>query len=343
MLILKWLHAIILESKTAYREIGQLDLGELACIKGSKIIIKRYFEHINEVNDISVYEIKKKLTEAAYKTFYRIKEVIAGRPVVLSMSGGYDSRFVGCMLKNVGVEDVSCYTYGKNENFEVKQSKKNAEALGFRWKCVEMSDELITKQLDEVGLKYLDSYEGHDFTAYLQNLPAVRKLHEEGWFKPNSVFLTGACGDMPTGEYVEEKYEKIEHSTRTVAEWIYDEMFARYVMPLDYKNKWIAELENCIDEIPVKVAVHQTWQSVLDCIYTGNPHVRWFMHMNTVYRFDMNGYAILNMELLKLWYSIPVRYKYHQCLYEDWLLNDICGKYGLNQRKSWITYSRISN
>lgn len=329
-------------NKTVYGCINQLDLGESALISKEKVLIKRYFDHINSINDIPVESIKKKLTDAAYNTFYKIKEVIGGRPVVLSMSGGYDSRFVGCMLKNVGVEDVSCYTYGKGDNFEVRQSKKNAEALGFRWKCVEMTDDLIKGQLDDVGMAYLRSYEGHDFTAYLQNLPAVRKLHEEGWFKKDSVFLTGACGDMPTGEYTDKRNESIVHTGKTVAENIYKEMFARYEMSDDYKDRWINNLCKRIEEIPIKVSDYQSWQSVFDCIYTGNPHVRWFMHMNSVPSFF--GYEWLmpywNKELLELWYSVPVRYKYNQGLYEDWLLNDICEKYGLNQKKSWITYSK---
>lgn len=328
--------------KTVYSQIKQLDLGEYVVIDGKTVIKKRYFYHINSITNLSLSELKKQLSEVSLSGFIRIKEAIAGRPVVLSMSGGYDSRYVGAMLKKVGVENVLCYTYGKANNFEIVQSRKNAEALGFDWYCTEYTDEEVRKCIDEIGLKYIDSYTGHDFIAYIQNFMAVRSMHEKGIIKPNSVFITGLCGDMPTGNYIPDKTPDKVYTDKSVVELTYERLFKRFKMPNDFKDKWQRDLLQSVKEIPIKVEDYQSWVTVSECVYTGTCHPHWFLNMNKVHEFF--GYEWLlpywDKDLLLMWYSVPAEIKKHQLLYEDWLLNDICGEYGIGQKKFRASYSR---
>lgn len=331
---------------TIYGErIKQLDLGEAVFIpQGSGAATHtKYYYHFKSAKDNSLDAIKKSLSETSEKVFLRLKEVIADRPVVLSLSGGYDSRFIACMLKKVGVKDVSCYTYGKKDNHEVIQSKRVAEALGFRWTCVEMTDDLMESQLDEVGLSYIDSYNGHDYSCYFQNFPSVRKLHEEGWFKPGSVFLTGLCGDMPTGAYIKKEQPNVVYDADFVASSIYDMLFNSFSLGADFRSKWIQKIRQEIDNLPLRINDYNTCQSAIDCIYTGSCHAHAYMHMNSAHSFF--GYEWLlpywSVELLDLWYSIPPCIKIGQSLYEDWLLKDICGTYGLGQKKEVVVYTDV--
>ena len=329
--------------ETVYSEINQLDLGECVCFTASRFEIRKYFKHISNVRkDISYEDAKKELNDVAFESFYALKKAIGNRPVLLSLSGGYDSRYVACLLKEIGVEDVSCYTYGKADSFEVAQSRKNAEALGFRWKCVEMTDEWVREQLDDVGVDYLNSYCGHDFTAYMQNFPAIRKLHEEGWIKPNSVILTGLCGDMPTGTYIEPfRYSK-KYDIYTAAEKLYSLIVSRYKMPSFFKEKWLSDVREQIRMVSGDINDYQSWVSAIDCIYTGTCHSHWFMHMNFAHSFF--GYEWLlpfwNKKVLKFWYSIPAEMRIGRKLYANWLLHDICRKYGLDQEKYVAKYNR---
>lgn len=321
--------------KTIYSEIKQLDLCEAAELSNIDINIIRYYEHISQIKLSDISELRKCIETASKHAFERIKVAIGNRPVVLSMSGGYDSRFVGCMLKNAGVKDVSCYTYGKASSFEVAQSKKNAEALGFRWTCVEMTDDLVSRNLDEIGQAYFNSYTGHDFTAYMQNFTAVRKLHEDGWFKPNSVFLTGLCGDMPTGEYALPFSSSKEYSLNTAADALYSLIFTRYDLEDYHKKKWIESIKKRLNELPIDICDYHSWHQAIDCIYTSSCHIHWYMHMNSVHSFF--GYEWLlpywDEELLMSWYAVPTEYKVKQKLYEDWLMEVVCKPYGLSQNK----------
>jgi len=329
---------------TVYSQIQQLDLGEVMEINDSQVLIDKYYYHLPKKPIMGESQCKQEILDASYKAFYRLKEVIGNRPVLISMSGGYDSRFVGCMLKNVGITDVSCYTYGKKGIFEVVQSKKNADALGFRWKCVELTDELMSSCADEIGEAYWDSYTGHDFSAYMQNFPAVRKLHEEGWIKPGSVVLTGLCGDMPTGEYVFEENPSISYSLEWLVNYLYDISFTRYKMPSAFISKWKSKVLERIKSINIKVTDYESAVRAFQCIYTGTCHVHWFMHMNSVHTFF--GYEWLlpywDKDLLDVWYRVPSNLLLHQRLYEDLLLNNICAPYGIGQKKTIAGYSTNS-
>lgn len=330
---------------TVYKEIQQLNLGQYLYIdsKTDNIVIDYYFKHISTINDEfnEIGYAKEKIEEESYKAFLKIKEAIEGRPVVLSLSSGYDSRFIACMLKKVGVTDVSCYTYGKKSSFEIEESRKVAEALGYRWKWVEMTDEWMSQQLDEVGKRYLNCYKGHDFTAYVQNFPAFRKLHEEGWIKPNSVCLTGLCGDMPTGTYIEAYDSNKSYNKQTATDRLYSLICQRYDLPSYQTDIIKKKLTAYLDSCNIYIQDYQSWVSAIDCVYTGLCHSHWFMHMNTVHSFF--GYEFLmpfwDRGILKLWYSIPAGMRIGRKLYESWLLDDVCTKYGIGQKKYVAKYS----
>ena len=334
-------NSFVIGHNTVYSEIKQLDMGEAVHIDNGNVKHVKYFYHISPITTKTPEEIKIDLTETAYNIFYRLKEVINGRPVVLSMSGGYDSRFVGCMLKNVGIEDVSCYTYGRKDSFEVRQSKKNAEALGYRWKCVEMTDVTMMKLFDEQGLDFMNSFNGHDSIAYTQNFPAVRQLQEEGWIKPESVFITGLCGDMPTGEYVKAKDESKNYDIRNAAKEIYGQLFNSYKFDERFEGRWLKRIEREIEEIPIKIEDYQSYITAIDSFITGTCHSRLYLHQNSVPSYF--GYEWLlpywSVNLLLKWYSVPAEYRCHQILYEDWLMEEICKPYGLNQKKTICLYS----
>ena len=329
---------------TIFSNIKQLDMGQNALISDGKVKINNYFWHTSNVCNLSEDDILKRLDEVGDRAFKRIKAAIGGRPVVLSMSGGYDSRFVGCMLKRAGIEDVSCYTYGKETSFEVIQSKKNAEALGFRWKCVKHTDEDVISTLDSVGQDYLDYTNQHDFTAYIQNFPAVRKLNEEGWIKPGSVFLTGLCGDMPTGYYIKPYNENYEYNSHTAAREVYKYIYGRLWLKDNYEKEKINGIKEKFDKLPFKIDSYQSWVSALDVALTGTSHSRMFMHMNDVHEYF--GYEFLlpfwDSEFLKLWYSISAQMRLHQELYSKWLLEKLCSPYGIDQKKTVMRYSSNS-
>ena len=102
----------IVNDKTIYVGIRQLEMGHAAEFSGNNVKVSAYFIHANATQDITREEALRQLEEKSDAMVRRMLKVIAGRPIVLSLSGGYDSRYTACSFKRCGVENVACYTYG---------------------------------------------------------------------------------------------------------------------------------------------------------------------------------------------------------------------------------------
>ena len=59
----------------------------------------------------------------------RLIRSLQGKTAIIPLSGGYDSRLIAVMLKNKGLKDVICFTYGRKGNPEVEISEKVAKLL----------------------------------------------------------------------------------------------------------------------------------------------------------------------------------------------------------------------
>jgi asparagine synthase (glutamine-hydrolysing) len=133
----------------------------------------------------------------------RMATVLAGRPILITLSGGHDSRFMVCAAKTLGFSDIICVSYGREGSFEIETARRVARQLGVRLEVV-LYDENTWKGLLEQG----DTNEvtRRQFNASvvpcLQELPAFQILHREGRIDPNAVVIPGYCGDFLGGSKI---------------------------------------------------------------------------------------------------------------------------------------------
>ena len=94
-----------------------------------------YFSHIYKKVGRTKEEIFKLSQERLEAGFQRmLGSLKKNQPLLIPLSGGYDSRLIACLCKKSGLENVTCFTYGREDSFEVAISKKVASALGY--KCI---------------------------------------------------------------------------------------------------------------------------------------------------------------------------------------------------------------
>lgn len=329
-------------TRTAYAQIGQLDAGQAAEFNRNIVSTKRYYFHYQKTIQIERTEAIQRLQKTADDVFADTIAAIEGRPIVLSLSGGYDSRYVACMLKRFGIQDVSCYTYGRADSFEVKQSHAVAHALGYRWAFVEHTDDRMSALLAGENLSYCDMNDGHDFTVFLQNYAAVKYLHESGWIKQGSVFLTGLCQDMPTGYYavMPDEIPNYTLSVSFLAEYIADRRHFFRMQP-EARKAYLSEVERHIAELGLAIDSDQAFASAFDAVWTSLEHSRNFLHMNDAHAYF--GYEWLlpcwNKRSLDFWYSMPQEYRLKQNLYEEWIMTGLPAQYGIGDKKQVVSYT----
>lgn len=125
---------------------------------------------------------------------------IAGRPVLLPLSSGYDSRLIACLCRKFGLRDVVCFTYGRRDSFEVEVSRQVAERLGYEWHYVEYTSETWRRFLESPAFDDYCAFSGN-LTAnpHFQDFPAVMELRRRGVLREGMVVLPGHVGDMGGG------------------------------------------------------------------------------------------------------------------------------------------------
>lgn len=338
--------AYLCHERTVYKCCSQLNEGQLAEFSEGHIRREYYYVHKAPVREISRQEALDLFEKTSEEAFSELLSVIGERPIVISLSGGYDSRYVACMLKKMGAKDVSCYSYGLDDSFEIAEARHIAQVLGYRWKSVEYTNKLVRDCFDRDKVAYYDIITGMDSDAYMQNYAAVKLLHEEGWFKPGSVFITGLCNDMPTGYYL--------NDAQTAADFTPDvESVAEHVVQKRNFHRWLGErslsdyralVRRTAEEMGLSVTDYQSYVSACDAVVTVTEHSRLNLHMNDVHAFF--GYEWLipcwSRKLLDFWYSMPVSLRVNQNLYEEFIISRVPAQYGLGTKKQVIAYTLYS-
>lgn len=192
---------------TLLREIKQVPAASCCLWKKDEVICSPYFEmvHRDFQQDPSVLEAEMR---KAYQTVgRRLIQALDGRTAVVPLSGGADSRMILSMLRKQGYEKVLCFTYGREGNIEAEISRKVAEQYGYPWIMVPYT----RKSMRELGRSsFLRDYCRYSFafssTPHVQDLLAVKTLHENGKLPPDSVFVPGHSGDLIAGSHITSEF-----------------------------------------------------------------------------------------------------------------------------------------
>jgi asparagine synthase (glutamine-hydrolysing) len=123
-----------------------------------------------------------------------------GDPVVVPLSGGLDSRIIVAWLKRLGLEDVTCFTYGKPHCPETAISRNVAKALDYPWHFIEYTPEKWTDCFRSGLMDEYQQYAGRYVTfPHIQDFLAVKELRETGIVPDRAVFVPGHGGDVLAG------------------------------------------------------------------------------------------------------------------------------------------------
>lgn len=322
---------------TVFCGIKQIELGCAARIKAGMLTVVPYFKHYTQVKPVTEKDAISVLHQKTKHMIKRVLSVVGNRQIVISLSGGYDSRYLACSLKENGVENVICYTYGRSDSFEVAQSKRVADALGYKWFNINYDDATIKKILDD-DTAYLDYCNRADYSSYLQNYIAVKTLHNENLIPKNSVFLTGLCNDMPTGFYIpdgEMIQKEYSFTNEGVADYNLDGRFVRFDLTAEARGQFKQDILSYLQRMGVQVTDYEEFVSALDCLETSLNHSHCFLNMNTVHEFF--GYEWVlpcwDKELLSFWYSLPPELRKGQKLYEEYITQHLANRYGVGTKK----------
>lgn len=166
----------------------------------------RYYRFLTgrgEMHDWPERELLNRLNEVTLVAIRRLVTFADGRPIVIPLSGGLDSRLIAMSLQSLGYKNVIAFSYGVRGNWESKVSQEVAHRLGIPWYFVEYSPDLWKRWYwsEECGL-YRRYSSRLVSLAHLQDWPAIRELMSKGVVPEESVMVPGHTGDFVSGGHI---------------------------------------------------------------------------------------------------------------------------------------------
>lgn len=323
---------------TMYSDISQIPLGCVAELgEGHAERMKPYYNHYAATRPITREKAMEELDRRTNRMVERLMRVVGDREIVLSLSGGYDSRYLACSLKRNNVQNVTCFTYGIQGSMEIEPAKKVADALGYKFIYVEHTPEMVMSVLQDA--ECFEYCKEHDYSIYLQNYAAIKELAEKNLISKDAVILTGIWNDMPSGFYVPSDAEigKYQLNNEGVSKFIVGKRFWLVKLKTTIYKSFRDDVRETLQKRNLKVNNKNTFVHVADCVMTENEHSRCYMHMNTIHEFFGYEYLCpaLDRDLLEFWYSLPREMLYQRNLYEEYITERVGKEYGLTfKRKS---------
>jgi asparagine synthase (glutamine-hydrolysing) len=120
---------------TLYKEISQLQSGEIVVLNKVEGEVERCQRHVHTTSDkkFDSEEIHRKFLSVLHRVFDRVIQVAQGRQIVVPLSGGYDSRLIALMLEQSGYENVITYSVKLGGLEEGEVAEEVAENLDLPW------------------------------------------------------------------------------------------------------------------------------------------------------------------------------------------------------------------
>ncbi len=286
---------------------------------------KRYFRFRHRYRQTDRRQLLHDYDDIVLQTMQRVTEYAAGRPIVVPLSGGLDSRLIALTLSRLNYPEVHCYTYGKKRSKEASISKAIAENLNFHWTQI-----IYTKE------KWRTWFQSHDRRLYyrlasglagipnIQELGALKELKEGHRVPEHPVIVGGHHG----GPLTSGKGEFDDYTYRDHPEVNEDTILSHILYYHYYLWNWSYHHDALFpffrERVLNSLAPLETYPDSPSACESWNYHERqakFIIHAGRLY--DFFGYdwwmPYCDMDYLRFWLEVPLEYRQDKSLYTDYI------------------------
>ncbi len=300
----------------------QIEAGQMVIAEKHNIETHWYHNMINNDDccDATVGSREQQLAEVLEKMFVRAGKAAGNRKIAIPLSGGFDSRLIALMFKELGFKDVVCFTYGRKNNHEAVISEKVARKLGFPWFFIEYNQKTCGNYLkDEDFLNFTLFTSKYCSMPFLQDYFAIKNLREQNIIDDNSILIPGHSGDVTAGSRLFPKLHN-QYDTEKMADMIFENNYGM-VKPVfkdktKLKRKIISQIENYNNENNKSSHIYQNWdlkERQAKFINNSTNVINWFGYQHYLPFWDI--------EFMDFFTKLDFGQKLYKNLYNDVLIN----------------------
>jgi asparagine synthase (glutamine-hydrolysing) len=278
------------------------------------------FRH-RSLSDESDGALIERLVAIHGRVFRRLVDDVGPRQIVVPLSGGYDSRLIGIMLRDLGCREVLCYSYGIEGNWESRISQELARHLGFRWTMVPYTAEQWRRWSATDAFQHYFRAAGNLASApHFQDWPAVHELKTRGEIAPDAIFVPGHSGDFLAGSHIPKWYTTRERIRRNeMLRSLFDAHYSLWAWPeagaAALRVAFAARIESIVG--PVRDGSPELAADSFECWDCQERQAKFIVNSMRVYESFGHEWRLplFDHELMDFWSRVPIEGRIGRRLY----------------------------
>jgi asparagine synthase (glutamine-hydrolysing) len=311
--------------KTLYNGLKRLEAGECMLLNQGSYCTEYYHTYSPwKTVDKSPGQFQSEFLDICLSTLKKIKNSVGDRQIVIPLSAGNDSRLVASGLKEIGVKNVVCFSYGRKGNFETPTSKAIANKLGYRW--IYIPDRLKDKRRffkSKVYRQYVDAFESFSYIPNVQEVYEIFLLQKTNLVNDDAIIINGSCGDFISGGHIRPTLD-MTHTPKSIDEISWNKFLDKHfslwgcLRVSDNDAYIVSELKRIFSSrIKDSIDLDKYQYAIMEYSEYIGRQSKIVMGQQRAYEFC--GYEwrtpLWSDEMLNFWQSVPYEHKVDQRLY----------------------------
>jgi len=189
---------------TLYRRVRQIGPGQYLWIDGSGVAPRRYHRWQPwRPAEADPEDLAKPLSALNRKLIDDLVASAGGRPILVPLSAGLDSRFMASGLKEAGYANVRCVAYGLAGNREAHMSREIAQRLGYPWAFVPYTQGRMRRTLRSADYGSYKAYsDSLTCIHFPQEYRMLADLRAQNALPHDTIVVNGQAGDFIAGNHI---------------------------------------------------------------------------------------------------------------------------------------------